>query len=426
MFNLTSWLSLLGSLKGYRTYLSAFSTVLLSVATTLTVIATFAGSLPIEKGIAIAAACAGLAQGCSALGQFFQRAATADVNSLSELARVEIEKLRKLLEEKSKPVDLGVFDSGAETPKPEPAASAVPLTDEVGRGGGATFPFVNLLLVGALVCGMASVATAADAVSIVGPSAVQAPGMPCTLHLEGIDPKKAVAIRWSVYPKVAGVMMIEARNGGSAAKLTTISGTWLVTAQYHYEGDEIRETEPTVIHVPGVPYVTPIGPVPPAPTPPAPPSPGPAPAPMPTPPGPAPMPPMPLPPSPPTPPSPMPTPPGPTPDVVLPAGEFGELPKLVRDAANRIESANRVAEAKQLATAAEVLAAQVAAGTLSDTQQIANGMAAEIAKLGGAWKPFSLSVGTRLKLLYLGGKLNSAERWAVLLREAATGLNAVK
>lgn len=424
LISLISGLFSLSSLKGYRTYLFGSGTVLLSLSATLTVIATFAGTLPIEYGISIAAVCAGLAQGCAALGQVFQRAATADAAGLIQLLE---EKLASLLAEREKPVDMKIFggqlklnpaddflgtvnkslervEQSLNIPTPaEVAAAKQAVADQP------AFPAINMLLACLLLCGTAA---AADVVSIVGPSGVQAAGLPCSLHLEGLDSKKAVAIHWSVYPKVVGVTMIEAREGGKIGRLTTISGTWLVTAQYHYDGEEIRETEPTVIHVPGVPYVTPIGPVPAPPAPPVPPNPTP---PVPTP---VPVPPVPTP--------PMPTPPGPTPDVVLPAGEFGELPKLVREAASKIESSNRVAEARQLASAAEGLAAQIAAGTLSDNQLIANSMAGEIAKLGAAWKPFSLAVGTRLKLLYLGGKLNSAERWAVLLREAAVGLNAVK
>jgi hypothetical protein len=152
------------------------------------------------------------------------------------------------------------------------------------------------------------------------------------------------------------------------------------------------------------------------------PAPGPNPQP-PTPPGPTP---------PPTPPGPNPTPP-PAPGP-LPAGEFG-VSALVRDAALKVQSATRSAEATKAADAAEAIAAQIAAGALTDAQTLLNDVGVALQQLGPPWKPFSRELSTILAAAYTkhssgrlritaGGGIVEPDGWATLCREVAAGLRA--
>ena len=394
--------------EGYRTKVAAIGAFMVAVAGVLSLI-------PSDKAILAAA-------GLLAAGQFFQRVALAKTeNELLDQIASAVAYVGGSWSKTIKPLDTDGFGGDEK-----------PVSDKDGHGVGTTI----VLAFCCWMAGSAGVLLAEDSeVTIVGPRQVQAPGYPCELHLQGLDQSKAVSVSWKVFPPVDGIKMIVSDSGGRVGRLTTISGSWSIFAAYKYEDGPIRFATATVT-VPGqtvLPSPGPLVPLPvpnpqpspvpnpppgPAPTPSPTPTPGPSPVPEPTPPGPAP-----------TPgpdPGPKPDPPVPAPDQPLPVGEFDGLPLLVKTAASAVSSPNKVAEAKLLADAAESLASQVAAGALTDPQKIANGMAAEIAKQGSAWKPFSLAVGSRLQALYLGGKLKTLDRWSVLLREAAIGLRAVK
>lgn len=373
----------LKQLEGYRTYLSAGSNMLLSIGATLSVIATAVGALPIDRGLAIAAVCMTLSQGCNAAAQIFQRLATAKLSDLVEPSKPDATPAQP-------PVD---FDDAARS-----------------RVTGV----MGLML--AVLSGAAGIAAAQEGVSIIGPTEVQAPGLPCELHLQGVESTKKVDIAWKVFPPVANVRMVEAREGGKIARLTTIGGKWSIICAYHVEGEPIRfVTHETT--VPGAPYTPPPGPAPtpsPLPLPPAPP--------IPTPPAPVPGPnvdPSP------TPKPPAPTPPAPAPE--LPAGDFDKLPARVRDLAAAVNSTTRAAEALKLADAIEGIAAQIAAGTLTGPQNIVNALGVSLnANTNAAWDDCRAKMVDSLKALYMGGKLKTPSAWSTMLREVVTGLRAVK
>lgn len=115
------------------------------------------------------------------------------------------------------------------------------------------------------------------------------------------------------------------------------------------------------------------------------------------------------------------TPPGPP---KLPQGEFG-ISQLVYDAAMQVNSPSRSADARKLSAECEALSSKVSAGALSDPQAIANAMADAIKQRGSAWSAFSLSVGNKLKEIYLAGKLSVPSKWATLILEAKIGLDEV-
>lgn len=285
-------------------------------------------------------------------------------------------------------------------PRADPTAETI---DWPTRPGGPPVVAGVLLMFGAF----AAAAAADEGVSIIGPAEVQAPGLPCELHLQGLATAKDVAIAWKVFPTVQGVKMIEARDGGQMARLTTIAGTWSIVAAYHINGEPIRfVTHQT--YVPGVPYVPPEPkPIPP-PMPPEPKPPGPTPPPMPPDPGPQ--------------PPPEPKPPEPKP---LPAGDFDHLPTRVRDLVNAVNSPNRKAEAGRLADAIEAIAAQISAGTLTGPQNIVNALGAALnANTTAAWDDSRAKMVDALKALYLAGKLKTPAAWASLLREVVLGIRA--
>lgn len=371
-------LTLVSALKGYRTYLATGATI-------LTAVATIAGLMPLEKGAIVAAVCVALAQA-------FQRLATADAQNLLGQAVAEIERLRNLFDFEHTPQPETVdWDATGNSPKIPPAALAVLLS----------------------LC-VAGTAIAQDGVSIIGPSDVQAPGLPCELHLQGIASAKNVTIAWKVFPPVPNVRMIEARDGGTVARLTTIAGRWSILCAYHIEGEPIRfVTHETT--VPGTPYTPPPGP---SPTPPNP-VPNPNPPTPPTPPEPKPpAPPMPTPPE----PDPTPKPPAPAP---LPPGEFNGLPARVKDLVEAVNSPSRKAEATKLADAIEAIAAQISAGTLSGPQNIVNALGAALnANTTPAWDESRAKMVDALKALYLAGKLKTPAAWATLLRDVVMGIRA--
>lgn len=238
-----------------------------------------------------------------------------------------------------------------------------------------------------ICCGLASPAVAeSPRVQIVGPNSVQA-GELC--ELEAAEAEQATHISWRVFPEVVGRRQLVVSHDDRHAVISTLPGTyWVLCVASNADGHAVATHTVTV---PGV------GP--------APPSPGPIPGPNPRPPSPAPAP--------------------VDPEATLPAGEFG-LAKDAYRAAMTIQSPNRAAEAQDLARSAGALASEIAAGAVVDPQAIANRMAEAIAAKGAAWKDFSKSVGKKLQGFYLGGRLNEPADWATALREAQTGLAAVR
>jgi len=373
---------LLGSLTGYRTYLATAGTVLTSVATLV-------GAVDPIHGAAVIAVCLGLAQ-------TFQRLATANATNIIGTLIDEVDRLQKLLG----PAQPDVPPTPVPTPRPD-----VPPLDF----GDSNKPFRGVMLVFCLIGG--ATCYAQDEVTIIGPSEVQAPGMPCELHLQGVGPDKKVAVSWKVFPSVANVRMIEASEGGQVARLTTIAGRWWVICAYHVEGEPIRfATHET--SVPGVPYT---------------PAPGPSPVPVPTP---IPTPPAPVPgPGPNVDPSPTPKPPTPPPAPApeLPAGDFDRLPARVRDLAMSVNSPTRAAECAKLADALEGIAAQIAAGTLVGPQTIVNALGVALSgSVTPAWDDCRAKLVDSLKSLYMTGKLKTPAAWSAMLREVVSGLRAVK
>lgn len=158
---------------------------------------------------------------------------------------------------------------------------------------------------------------------------------------------------------------------------------------------------------------------------------------------PAPIPPRPTPPNPvppsPTPPTPVPPNPMP-PDVRPPSGEFGIAPKIY-DAvmAMTVDPMKRASDSRQLADAADVMAAQISAGTMTDPQQLLNDMAVALKALP-AWKDVGPKIQNIMKETYAAHKdkrlkikigtegisMVDPNGWQTLLKEISVGLRAVK
>jgi hypothetical protein len=141
----------------------------------------------------------------------------------------------------------------------------------------------------------------------------------------------------------------------------------------------------------------------------------------------------------PTPPNPQPAPqpnpmPGPDPQPapqppavpVFPDGRFGAA-KATYDAAMKVASPTRASEAKSLSRALGVISAEIAAGTQTDMQSVVGAVGSALdANTTPAWASARDQLSTMLERLYLAGKLTSAGDLGDLLREACTGLDAVK
>jgi hypothetical protein len=113
----------------------------------------------------------------------------------------------------------------------------------------------------------------------------------------------------------------------------------------------------------------------------------------------------------------------------LPAGEFDGLPALVLALAETVVSPAREAEAKKLANALEAVSSQISAGTLKGAGPIvaAIGVAFNTSVPAGAWDTaFREKAIGKMKAIFEAGKLANPDKWAVLLREVALGLRAVK
>lgn len=146
------------------------------------------------------------------------------------------------------------------------------------------------------------------------------------------------------------------------------------------------------------------------------------PGPEPPPPNPQPVPPTPTP----VPPTPTPTPPTPAP---IPPGRFGIAAQVVTFAA-LVTSPNKKSEATALASSCDVLAARIAAGTLSGASAILKEfLKANEATLGtnlSHWSGFGNKYSEVMSAAYKAGKLNTSDDWATWLRETAIGLRAIQ
>jgi hypothetical protein len=124
----------------------------------------------------------------------------------------------------------------------------------------------------------------------------------------------------------------------------------------------------------------------------------------------------------------------PTPDVV-PAGEFGIAPK-VADIVRKITDPAKAATGKALADAADAIAAQIAAGTLTGVNDLLTKIGESIKATGNpAWQAAAAEFSKELSAVYeshkrdrlavstLGG-FKDAAGWSTMMREVAAGVRA--
>ena len=238
-------------------------------------------------------------------------------------------------------------------------------------------------------CLLTATASAASPKAVINGPATAVPGELVTLDASGSQ-GESLKFRWSVQPDLAGrVMFEECPRGSGKIRISTFPGVWHYTL-FVFNADD-SDVLTWTITVPGNPS--------PAPTPNPNPSPNPAPSPTP------------------------PVPPQPTPSV------FG-IREQIAGWANSVTSPTRAADAAKLASAADSLAAAVAAGTTSGPAKILAALtAANALALGGnigAWKSFGVSYSAALSGLYAMGRLKTDADWAAMLRETADGLRGVK
>lgn len=220
---------------------------------------------------------------------------------------------------------------------------------------------------------------------------------------------------WRVTPERPGKKQIDTSKDKQKPRLMTYPGKWTVELLIVSEDGEQSRCYQT-IDIPGA--VVPC------------PEPDPQPKPDPTP-GPTPIPPRPD-------PGPQPVPPTPDPpkppDPVVPAGEFGIAPKIA-DATKTTPLPERT----KLADACDVLAAQIAAGTLKDPQKLLNeiavaakaipAFAAIMPKIQGVLQEtYAAHKNGRLKVNVgvSGASMADPSGWQQLLKECSIGLKALK
>ncbi len=399
-------------LSGYRTYLSATATILMSVSATLAVIATTFGGLDIGNGVMIAAACAGLAKVSSSLAQIFQRAATATSTSEISSLLAEIDALRKQISTLT-----NVPRPNFPPLPPDPPLPNFPPVDV--RGGSLPGKLLGLILCVLLAESLEANALEPKAI-IAGPKVAEA-GEEIILDAstsEG-DPK---VFAWRIYPRLDGRKQLTVLEGGKSVRVASFPGRYMVRLMVA-NSDGISDHDHTIT----IPGPTPCPPAPepspgPAPGPVVPPVPNPVipvPGPQPTP-GPVPVPPVP----PPAPPVPVPVPVVPD----LPPGEFDGLPSAIKALALSVVSVNRAAEAAKLADSFEALNAQIAAGAIKTPFEAFNAVHdAFDSSTTPAWDDgFRTKAVRRMESLYKAGKLATVDRWRAMLTESVTGLRAVK
>lgn len=217
---------------------------------------------------------------------------------------------------------------------------------------------------------------------------------------------------FTVTPKIEGTKQIDTPKEAKdpqKPRLRTIPGRWLVTLTV-IDANSDYSVATRVIEIPGGTPCPEPSPVPPIPVPPRPtPDPGPTPTPIPPKPEPAPQ------------------PPGPAP---VPAGEYNVAPK-VAEAVKGVSPA----DCKRLADALDVIAAQIAAGTLTDVQQLIQDVAAKVKEIPalaallpklGAILQEALATFANGKLKRSGTKMADPSAWQQLVKEIAAGLRAGK
>lgn len=301
----------------------------------------------------------------------------------------------------AEPLDLSVFNT-APTPETQ-AALQQRVAMRVYTGGeeqsiAARYNAAQrAALVGLMLCAWPALAAAAPPrASIDGPSTVRYAGQKLVLRA-GDDGELATHFRWRITPTIDGYEQITPLDDDAATVLIhTMAGRYIVTLiASNADGSDDAALE---ITVPGDS---------PNPTPPVPPEPRPGPAPGP---GPRPQ------------PAPEPA-PGPTPDPVLPRGEF-QIAQPVYLAVRSIQDPQRAANATRLAEAAEGLAARIAAGAITSRQAVVTAIVEAMRPLPESWAPLNRLTRDSLQTLVTSGQLDTVDRWAVLLREIATGLRA--
>jgi hypothetical protein len=261
------------------------------------------------------------------------------------------------------------------------------------------------VLAGMAISAAVAATAVAGEVTIVGPSAVPAPGYPCRLFVQGELPE-GTAVGWDVSPRREGIKQIQSTDDDAAADLTTLAGHWRVSIAIHEPGQKIYFRYFDVA-VPGTPYVPPPGPTPtPVPTP----SPTPSPTPAPNPPGP----------QPPGPPQPGPT---PAPEPVFPPDRFG-MAEATYQLGLTVNSPTRAKEAACLAEGCKTLAAQLAAGTLKNSKDIIASIAETLDHCtSSAWDKAREQLAAKLTELYSAGKLRTPSDWKDLATEIKAGLD---
>jgi len=255
-----------------------------------------------------------------------------------------------------------------------------------------------------------SIAVAAPPRAIITGPTTAIPGELLTLDATSSE-NEPKHFKWSISPELRGRKQLEP-NGGKCV-VATYPGVYVVTLAI--SNDDGIDTLTYQLTFPGEAPCPPPAPKPVVPDVPIPPVPVPTPTPNP----------------------PVPTPPGPVPTPVIPDGEF-KVSAKVAALIGKINSPNRSTEAKQLADAADSLAAEVAAGTVTNATVVLTRIGAGIkdiknpqwvaaatefaALMQSTWQEHSKG---RLKLTTIGGIVD-ASGWSTLLRELAVGARAVK
>lgn len=373
--------------NGKKTYLAGVAEVLMAISSIATFMVTMAGGLQFENGVKYSAVLIALSAVASGLGKIFQRMATADLKT----ALASIPDMEPLL------LEFVAQLKAAKPAAPDPFG---------GADKRPAVPTVPMLLFAFLLMGAA--AQAAQPVAIITGPKLAEPGEEIILDLSQSEGEPTL-FKWTVTPELKGRKQLSVLEGGKKVRLASYPGEYYVTGMIA-NGDGI-DAHTYLVKIPG--------------TPPCPPTP----APVPTPPGPVvptPVVPVPTP----TPVVPVPTPvvPTPTPVPDLPVGEFDGLPAKVKALAMLVASTNRVAEAGKLADGLEAVSSQIAAGTLKTPIAIVGAIGDTFdGTVPAAWDAdFRLKSIATVKALFEAGKLQTPDRWSVLLKEICTGLRAVK
>lgn len=269
---------------------------------------------------------------------------------------------------------------------------------------------------------------AAPRAIIDGPSSVRIAGQKLVLRAADTTVRDAKGYRWTIHPEVRGMDQLTILDGGKSVLVHTIPGRYVVTLTVAgVPGDDGSVDIDSITHDLEVPGESPCPPPEPSPTPvPVPPKPPtPTPTPTPTPPNPTPG-----------PVDPAPVPPVPTPvPVPVPAGEFGIAPKIA-DAVKPIATSQR-AKLDAVGAALDAVAAQVAAGTITDAATLMEALKPALATIdtpeGKAIRARVLeifqdtfSANAKGKLAGTGLRWTFADpaAWATLIRETSTGVKA--